>query len=401
MAKHAPYDPEAAEFLEELARALHIYGLPAHRLENVMTDVARLLGLDAQFLITPTSVIIAIGLETRLLRIDQGESDLERLADLDAILRRVKSKEITPAEGTRAVQETTSRAPRYGIPVTIIGFAVASGTAGIFFQGGWRECAGSALVGGLVGLILVFGSRHPRLARLLPALCAFVAVIVSQLMAIHVPPMFTILTTLAGLIVLIPGLTLTIAMNELAHHHLVSGTARLTGAAVTFLQLGFGAAVGWKLSPYLGDAPFAANPQPVAEWLQAVTLTVIAASLTVLFKAHPRDYVAVLLGATVAYLASRFGSEQFGPEIGMAFGAWALGSASTLIARVRNRPAAISLLPGLLLLVPGTLGIRSLQAFVRRDVPLGVETAFSMTLIAMALVTGLFLANVTLRPRPM
>ena len=29
---------------------------------------------------------------------------------------------------------------------------------------------------------------------------------------------------------LIPGLSLTVAMNELAHRHLVSGTARLVGA---------------------------------------------------------------------------------------------------------------------------------------------------------------------------
>ena len=83
----------------------------------------------------------------------------------------------------------------------------------------------------------------------------------------------------------------------------------------------------------------------------------------------------------------------------MAIGAWSLGCISTLLARVRRRPTAIALVPGLLLLVPGTLGIRSLQALMSKNVPLGVETGFTMVLIAISLVTGLFLANLTVRPR--
>ena len=83
----------------------------------------------------------------------------------------------------------------------------------------------------------------------------------------------------------------------------------------------------------------------------------------------------------------------------MAVGAWGLGCVSTLLARLRRRPAAVSLVPGLLLLVPGTLGIRSLQALVSKNVPVGVETAFTMALVATSLVVGLFLANLTLRPR--
>ncbi len=214
--------------------------------------------------------------------------------------------------------------------------------------------------------------------------------------------MFAFLATLAGLIILIPGLTLTIAMSELAHHHLVSGTARLMGSSITFLQLGFGAALGWKLTSLLG-ADMMAVTQPVSlpVWVQWVTLPLTAASFVVLFRAHPRDYLRILIGAVVAYASSRWGSEALGPEVGMALGAWALGCTSTLLARASGRPAAISLIPGLLPLVPGSLGITSLQAFVGSDIPLGVESAFTMMILAISLVTGLFLANLTLRPRPL
>ena len=42
---------------------------------------------------------------------------------------------------------------------------------------------------------------------------------------------------------------------------------------------------------------------------------------------------------------------------------------------------------------------RSLKALVHNNVLAGVETGFSMVLIAMSLVTGLFLSNLTVAPR--
>ena len=51
-------------------------------------------------------------------------------------------------------------------------------------------------------------------------------------------------------------------------------------------------------------------------------------------------------------------------------------------------------MPGILLLVPGSIGYRSLASLLRREVVLGVETAFQMMLIAVALVAGMLIANI-------
>jgi uncharacterized membrane protein YjjB (DUF3815 family) len=61
-------------------------------------------------------------------------------------------------------------------------------------------------------------------------------------------PLSTYLATLGGLIVLLPGLTLSAAMSELNAQHLVSGTARLTGAIMRFLVLMFGVALGSRVA---------------------------------------------------------------------------------------------------------------------------------------------------------
>lgn len=378
-----------------------MYGLPSHRLEEALSSISRELAVDAQFLVTPTAIVSSIGTTTHLSRIDQGQTHLERLADVNRVMTDVRAGRVTPAEGSARLRSFDTQAPRYGAAATLFAFLLSSAAAAIFFGGGWRESLSAGCIGACIGLCSVVAGNRPRIVRLLPTLSGFVAAFGAHLLAkqFEPEPMFAFLATLAGLIILIPGLSLTIAMNELAHHHLVSGTARLVGSTITFLQLGFGAAIGWKLGPLAwGEAAFS-DPEPLATWWQWLTLPIATASFVVLFRAHPRDFPSILIGATVSYAASRWGSETLGPEMGMATGAWALGCVSTLIARVSRRPAAIPLLPGLLLLVPGSLGIRSLQALVGNDVSLGVQSAFTMTLLAVSLVTGLFLANLTLRPR--
>ena len=55
--------------------------------------------------------------------------------------------------------------------------------------------------------------------------------------------------------------------------------------------------------------------------------------------------------------------------------------------------------PGILILVPGSLGYRSLTAFVNQDALEGLELAFATFLVAMSLVGGLLAANALIPPR--
>jgi uncharacterized membrane protein YjjB (DUF3815 family) len=48
--------------------------------------------------------------------------------------------------------------------------------------------------------------------------------------------------------------------------------------------------------------------------------------------------------------------------------------------------------PGILLLVPGSVGFRGLTSLLEREAVTGIETIFSMILTAMALVAGLLIA---------
>lgn len=393
----------SARFLMRLARALHHYGMPVHRVERALTVVAERLGVEAQFLVTPTSIVTSVGEEdyakVSLARLDQGEADLSKLAALNELLRDFFSGQLAPAEAARKVSEIEARAPLYGPVATVFSFGVVSSVVSMFFGGGLPEVVVAGALGLTIGLLAVFSSGSGRVALLLPALAGIVCAAGAQLAAHAFQPLFPSIPTLAGLIVLLPGLTLTIAVNELAHGQMVSGSSRLISALVTFLQIGFGLALGIAVVTRWLGAPEAIAPTGFPFPVLAVALAVNAVALAVLFQARFKDVPIVLVAAAAAFLGARFGTEYLGLELGTCFGAWILGTVGALISRWRDVPSSIPILPGLLLLVPGSLGFRSLSALIAKDVVSGVESGFTMAIIALALVTGLLLANLTVEPR--
>ena len=85
---------------------------------------------------------------------------------------------------------------------------------------------------------------------------------------------------------------------------------------------------------------------------------------------------------------------MLGPELGIFAGAVTAGLASNLYARWRDRPSSVTLVPAVLLLVPGSVGFRSLALLLERHVVVGVESAFRMVIMLSALVGGLLIASV-------
>jgi uncharacterized membrane protein YjjB (DUF3815 family) len=79
--------------------------------------------------------------------------------------------------------------------------------------------------------------------------------------------------------------------------------------------------------------------------------------------------------------------------------AFGVGLASSAYERWRHRPAPVVLVPGILLLVPGSIGYRSMASMMERNTIAGIDTAFAMILTAMSLVAGLLIASIV-APEP-
>lgn len=388
----------AIGFILRLARALHTYGIPAHSLEDVLGQASERLRLTGQFFSTPTSIFASFGAQeeqqTFLLRVEPGRVDLGKIADLDDVTTGVLRGALDPATGSADIDRVLAAAPRYGHWVTTLAYGVASAAAARFLGGGVKEIIVSAALGLVIGLLLVSIDRYPAWGRVFEPLAAFTASALATALSFVIGAFAVSNATLAGLIVLMPGLTLTVAMVELSSQHLSSGTARLSRAFVILMELGFGAALGGALINSLLGAPRIARVVPLPAWTELLALIVMSLAFTVLLRAHLRDAVWIIVAGALSLGGARVGVKFLGPEIGVFLGALIVGVASNWYARLLDRPAIITQVPGILLLVPGSVGFRALAALLDQEVISGVETTFKMILTAAALVSGTLIAGI-------
>jgi uncharacterized membrane protein YjjB (DUF3815 family) len=281
----------------------------------------------------------------------------------------------------------------------MLAFSAASATASRFFGGGWREFAVCAVIGMASGALALLAGKFPGNFRLFEPLAAFCAGVLAASAGALLVPTSVYVAMCAGLIVLIPGLSLTIGITELATRNLVAGTTRLTNALMVFLQIGFGVFVGLKTGAFFFGAPVVVEPAALPWWTLPIALVAATASFTVLFQAHPRDFGWITAAGALAFTGARLGAETMGVEMGAFIGALLVGLGSNLHARVFNRPATVTLIPGIILLVPGSVGFSSLSSLIADDIVSGMEMAFTMSIMGVALVTGLLLAGSIVSPR--
>jgi uncharacterized membrane protein YjjP (DUF1212 family) len=391
-------DPRIA-FTLRLARALHRYGTPTHHLEQTMGMVLSRLGMKGDFFSMPTGILASFGQaeeqRTSLIRGVGSETNLEKLSQLDELADKVISGECGPEEGARDIDAIVAAPGHYNAALVVFSFSLASATAARSFRGGWREIGAAATIGLVIGLAAIMLNRTENTRRVFEIIAAVIASALSMLIAQLFPHFSIYVTTLASLIILVPGLMVTTSMTELATGNLVSGTARLTGAVMIFLELAFGVALGGEIAQLLPPVR-AMRPVLPPDWTLWVSLLLSPVAFMVLLKARPRDLGWIMIASIVSFGGARFGAWLLGSELGAFIGAVALGIVANTFSRWRQRPAAVMVIPGLISLVPGSIGFGSLAKFIEQDVVSGVEAAFNVALVGVALSVGLLMANVVL-----
>jgi uncharacterized membrane protein YjjP (DUF1212 family) len=394
---------EAQAFVMALGRALLLYGTPANRVEESLLGVSRALGLDAEFSSTPTALTATFLTKpvprTQMTRADPGDIQLEKLILMNELRDRVTRGTLQPRDATELLGAIVASKSRYSTPLTTIAQAVCAAATACVFGGRTIEIASAGVLGLATAIIGILCSRHPGARHLHDLVAAFVASFAAHAIALEAGPGSVYLITVTAVIVLVPGLSLTVALTELSTRHLVSGTARLVGAGVTFLLLAFGVALGGRLGATLFGpaAPHVPREALLALELPALVLTTLG--FTAIFQARPRDAGWILVASALAIIGARTGRAALGPELGACFGAFLAAVAANGYSRAFRRPARVLLMPAIILLVPGSIGFRSVALLLERDVLRSIETGFTMVLSATSLVAGVLVANLVVPNR--
>ncbi len=398
----APHD-DRTELLLALGRGLHQAGLATDSLELTLRGVAASCGVALEVNALPTSLTLAIGppFEQRLiiLRLEPGKLHLRKLALLEGVvaaLRRGREPGLALADVARIDTVVQPDPPA----LSIAAYTLLSCGAAVLLGGAVHEVVVAGLDGIAIGAIAAVAQRSRRVDRVFEISAAFIATVIVGLWEHFVGPIALYVAIVAGVVQLLPGYSLTTALNELANRNLVSGTARLGGVLVTLLSLGCGFALGAGLSgnailhgPKLSAGGFTT---PLSTSIASVLM---ALGIALILHARYRD-----LGWIVASCVLTIALARFFPTLGITEAspfatAFTMGLATNLAARYMRIPQTVVLVPALLVLVPGSISYESLLAVFQPDSTDAVSLAARALLSAILIVAG-FLASQLIAPRP-
>jgi uncharacterized membrane protein YjjP (DUF1212 family) len=405
-ASTAPDIPMAdVEFLLRFARTAHEAGYPTADLEERILALARVLDLaGVEVSATPTLIEISLGSipdqRTYTLRMRPATVDLAAIAELDDLVRDVLEQRLATEAALAALAEHGApQGSARPVPLLLAAYALAGGALTPVLGGGWREAAAAAGVGLFLGGIALPAARAPQtepmVAPVAGVVASFLALALARLGFSGSPDV----VTLAALVTFLPGMRLTIGMRELSTEHLQSGVANIASALVQLLGLVFGVGVGRSIAESWFGPSGAVVPETSfgAVYLLAAVAAGLAFTLTL--RARSRDAVMMCAATTLALGARELAAGVFGDEAAVFVAALVIGVVGGLVGWRLRRSPLVFIVPGVLMLVPGSAGFTSALQLLANQTVSGIAAAFDTFVTAMSIAYGLMVATLILPGR--
>jgi uncharacterized membrane protein YjjP (DUF1212 family) len=352
--------------------------------------------------VTPTIVDVSFGAlpqqQTFTLRVRPAVVDLDAIARLDDVVRDVLDGRIDAGTALTRVEEVQAHPLQRRWYVRVAAYGLAGAAVAPVLGGGWRDVLAAAAVGVLVGAIALQAPRaagaEPVLAPVAAVAASFCAAALTQLGLKASPD----IVTLASLVTLLPGMALTIGMRELATEHLQSGVANTANALVQLLGLVFGVGIGRSVALSWFGLPQQVLPHTAFSGTQLLAAVAAGLAFTVTLRAQSSAAPVMCSATVLAILANAAGKAVFGAVAGVFVAALAIGLVGGIVGARLRRSALVFIVPGVLILVPGSAGFNSLLKLLTGETVSGIDAGFDTFVTAMSIAYGLMVSTM-LMPR--
>jgi uncharacterized membrane protein YjjP (DUF1212 family) len=394
----------ATELLLRFARAGHDAGYPTADLEERILALAEPLGLPGtEISATPTVVEISVGSlphqRSYTLRVRPAVVDLDAIARLDGVVQDLLARNLDAAGALAALEGIRAEPLERPWHLQLAGYALAGAALTPVLGGGWREATAGALVGLVVGGIAIPAQRaartEPMIAPVAAVAASFCAVSLARLGLDAAPDV----VTLAALVTFLPGMTLTIGMRELSTEHLQSGVANTASALVQLLGLVFGVAVGRSIAvSWFGDVS-ATSPDTGFSSIHLLAAVAAGIAFTLTLRARLGDAWVMCAATVLALGANEVGAALFGDEAAAFVAALTVGVAGGVVGYALRRSPLVFVVPGVLMLVPGSAGFNSVLQLLSNQTVSGISAGFDTFVTAMSIAYGLMVSSLVLPRR--
>lgn len=221
-------------------------GAETYRVEDTMERMADSQSLfNSHSFVTPTGIMFSPSneLSTRFVRIRSRRTDLEKVALVNAISRKLVAGDFTLLEAYEELLTIESRPPSFSTWNQYIAAAVGSGCFLILFGGTVTDVPFAALIGS-IGFIVVDQIERSTRVKFFAEFIAALAIGLLAYSVVSVGIGQDLDTIIMGSVMpLVPGLLITNAVRDLMAGHFMSGLSKGAEAFLTAFAIGAGIAL--------------------------------------------------------------------------------------------------------------------------------------------------------------
>ncbi|KAJ1945203.1 pheromone-regulated protein prm10, partial [Kickxella alabastrina] len=396
-----------------ISRALMAFGAPLHRLESNLIATALHLDIQATFAVLPGIILISFGngdtrtSETYIVRTSAGY-DMHRLERTNRTIRRVLKGRISVGQGVKNIERILATPPIYPWWVMVMNYVLCSAAiCPLFWNGSWRDASVAAMLGLIVSLLQLMTGRFSNYANLFEVSSAFIVSFIAALMQDYI---CFATVSFAGVALLLPGLAVTTSIIEMVSRNMITGTVRFVFAMARCFILGYGISVGSTLGTQVLGRSTTVNlladqmssstgmgncSSGLSKFWWFLLLPLLSISFTISISGHWRQWPSMMFAGCMAYTVSYFsGMSTALAPLAPAIAAFAMGLYANGMASFSNHRSAVEpILGGILLLVPGSLGLRTVLAFITSSGTNSGNFLYNMFATSLSIATGLFLSG--------
>ncbi|KAI9225307.1 MAG: hypothetical protein DHS80DRAFT_20598 [Piptocephalis tieghemiana] len=404
------------EYILLLIRGEILFGAPIHRVEDSVSRISQVLRIQLTFLTLPSLHIVNFAdssTHTSELYIQHTSAtwSMGKLEALELLSQSVLSGERTIEDVLGEMRPLVLSGPLlHPWPIELVAWFIGSGAlSAAVYNGGWKEVLLSSGLSLVVWTLFHIRSRHRLYSELFETTAAILVAFTVTALRNHICYIGAILSPLSFTL---PGFPLMVSTTEILSGNMLQGSIRLIYSITRTFIFGYGLSFGqslWalcetgkgtgpggqvllsiKAAKCQADVGFRPPwiPQLIGIPLMSIAFAMrFHASFSQLFLIMPSG----IAGYVVNYFLSKYVHQPF---LTRAAAGFSVGIVSNLLSRYFRRIAVVPTLPSILMLVPGSFGVRGVLSIIGGDT---ISDALSLTvqmiLICLGLTLGLFFAS--------
>lgn len=392
--------PKKYQFIIQLGKALHAYGVPSHKIQRYLRQVSKRKNISGSFMDSPTRInYVFYDKHTEesfsyLECVDPGQLNLGAMARVVEVAERVQDKSLDFEVAKRALTIIEQKTKKTNHLIQLLAYTCGAAAFSLLLGTNWISCLVSFLMGGVVYLLSYLSSKFTFVNNTFEALASFTVSILIGGLSLYFPTINVPLTILAAIIILIPGMAITTALEEITYKSLVSGSAKFFDAFMSLFKQFFGVLLAFSIFKMIHDIDIA-RPivNNIPKWATYMGIPLLSVCLLPIFQVRKKDMFYSILTCIISYSISVLFSFS-GILLSTFIGSLTVVLISNLFSRITGSPRLVYITQGIIMLVPGSkafIGISSvfLDTPVQNTESMGMQVAY----ILMGVIGGLLFSG--------